>query len=200
MVSTFDILEHAPKCARQLHGHVSPDPEKANTMTTSPAYLNVVKLLQAQWSSISPDDWEDETKYDIRNIKIWRVWLEFKEVSKIETCPWVYNARLTPCLPWYVKTVNCVTVITHFLTLEEGHSYKNATNADGEYIHHNSNALRSNGTLWSLCWEQQWIGMMDDVYLIQCAKCEAVPFAFNYGNKNLEDWVWRNHLSLYEVH
>ena len=68
--------------------------------------------------------------------------------------------------------------------MEEGHGYKDQINANGDYLNRTSNALRlrSDGSLQSICYEQICQGCTDEVYF-QCAKCEAIPYAFSYGTK-----------------
>ena len=71
----------------------------------------------------------------------------------------------------------------HFLTMEEGHGYKNQINANGDYLNHTSNALRSNGSLRSICYEQIRQGCTDELFF-QFGKLKGIAYAFYYGTKN----------------
>jgi len=116
---------------------------------------------------LAPGEWEDESKYDLENIKIWHAWLSFKTKSEIKSWPLVRSAELfhiPPCLPWYIRSEKHVSRVMHFMTVDEGQGYKKQKNANGEYLHHTSNALRSDVTLQSTCWEKQRKGCTDDVY------------------------------------
>jgi hypothetical protein len=142
--------------------------------------------LQSQCSSIAPCDWEDESKYDRENIEIWNAWLTFITNSEIKTRPLVPGAELfliPPCLPWYIRSQNFVFIVMHFLTMEESHGYKNQMNANGEYLNHTSNALQSDGSLRSICYEQIRQGCTDELFW-RFGKGEAIPWAFDYGTKD----------------
>jgi hypothetical protein len=67
--------------------------------------------------------------------------------------------------------------------MEESHGYKNQMNANGEYLNHTSNALQSDGSLRSICYEQIRQGCTDELFW-RFGKGEAIPWAFDYGKKN----------------
>jgi hypothetical protein len=56
-------------------------------------------------------------------------------------------------------------------------------NANGEYLNHTSNALRSDGSLRSICYEQLRQGCTDELFWL-FGKGEGIPWAFDYGTKD----------------
>jgi len=138
---------------------------KAESTPTIEGLVDTLRL-QSQCSSIAPGDWEDESKYDHENIKIWNAWLTFLTNSEIKTRPLVCGAELLivpPCLSWYIRTEKHVSIVMHFLTMEEGHGYKNQINVKSEYLNHTSNALRSDDSLQSICYKQICHGCTDEL-------------------------------------
>jgi hypothetical protein len=54
---------------------------KAKSTPTIKGLADTLRL-RSQCSSIAPCDWEDESKYDHVNIKIWNAWLTFITIQK----------------------------------------------------------------------------------------------------------------------
>jgi hypothetical protein len=96
--------------------------------------LAVTHCLQTKCSSIAPVNWEDESKYNLSNIMKWCAWLTFKSTSEIESRPLKCGAELIivpPLLSWYVKSEKHVTMVMHFLKMEEANSNKLQKDANG---------------------------------------------------------------------
>ena len=145
--------------------------------------LPMVDIRRNQCSHIAPDDWNHHGKYNLIFQKIWQAWLTFLDQAKLETRPLVNGIKLfvvPPCIPWFAPhqhSLMTIAVIMHYQTMEEAHGINNEN--------HTSNAIRTNGTLRSCCWQLLRQSVGDEGYFGNCLKMEVSPVAIPY--KEIKD-------------